>query len=285
MADMEPKSPLRIAAEPPSTADGRALIAESQAMLETVFPPEGIFSLTAEEMAAEAAVFLVARDAEGAALGCVGLVTGEDAEGTFGEVKRLFLRPAARGQGAGRALMQAFEAEARARGLTFARIETGPELPEAVGLYRRLGYRDTGPFGDYAPHPASLFMAKRLIRTGGCLCGQVRYRVDGLLLWQRHCHCESCRRATSAPITTYFAVADGGWRWTGAAPATHASSPGVERTFCATCGSPLAYRHADLTEMHFHAVTLDDPGDVQPEGHDFWAEHLPWLDLADRLPR
>lgn len=276
---------LRIAAEPPTTADGRALIAESQALLESVFPADGIFTLTAEEMAAEAEAFLVARDEAGAALGCIGLVAGADADGPYAEVKRLMVRPAARGRGAGRALMAAFEAEARRLDLPVARIETGPDLPEALTLYRRLGYRETGPFGSYAPHPSSIFMARRLIRTGRCLCGQLRYRADGPVLWQMHCHCESCRRATSSPMTTYFDVADGGWRWTGAAPAVHASSPGVERFFCPTCGSPMAYRSDAAAEMHFLACTLDDPRDVQPEGHDFWEERLPWLLLADDLPR
>lgn len=276
---------LTIAPEPPTTPDGRALIAESQALLESVFPPDGIFTLTAEELAAEAEVFLVARIA-GAAVGCVGLVTGHDADGPYGEVKRLFLRPDARGKGVGRALMTAFEAHGRQLGLAFARLETGPELAEAVGLYRALGYRETGPFGAYGLHPSSLFLAKRLIRTGRCLCGDVRYAADGPLIWQRHCHCESCRRATSAPMVTFFAVPDGGWRWTGAAPARYNSSPGVERSFCGRCGSPISYRSEETPgEMHFLSCTQDDPTDVTPEGHDFWAEHLPWLDLADRLPR
>lgn len=278
--------PLRIAPEPPVSTDGRALIAESQRLLEAVFPADGIFTLTAEEMAAGADVFLIARLGP-LAVGCIGLVSGTDAAGRFAEVKRLFLRPAARGRGVGRALMAAFEAEARARDLTFARIETGPGLDDALGLYRTLGYRETGPFGSYEDHPSSIFLGKRLIRTGHCLCGRVRYRADGPVLWQKHCHCESCRRATSAPVTTYFDVTDGGWRWTGAAPGVYASSPDVERFFCPTCGSPMAYRHATAApgEMHFLACTQDDPADVQPEGHDFWEERLPWLPLSDDLPR
>ena len=275
---------LAIVPEPPLSADGRALIAESQTFLESVFPADGIFSLTAAEMAAAADVFLVARIG-GAAVGCIGLVSGTDTAGRYAEVKRLFLRPAARGHGVGRALMTAFEDEARARDLTFARIETGPGLDGALALYSALGYRETGPFGPYEAHPSSIFLGKRLIRTGRCLCGQLRYRADGPVLWQMHCHCESCRRATSSPVTTYFDVADGGWRWTGATPAIYASSPGVERFFCPTCGSPMAYRSDAAAEMHFLACTLDDPADVQPQGHDFWEERLPWLHLCDELPR
>ena len=47
-------------------------------------------------------------------------------------------------------------------GLRVLRLETGPELVPAVKLYRSLGYRERGPFGDYADLPCSLFMEKRL---------------------------------------------------------------------------------------------------------------------------
>lgn len=148
-----------IAAESPLSPEGRALVAESQRALEEVYPPEEIFSLSAEELAGPETSFLVARAADGgAALGCVALV----AMPGYAEVKRLYVRPAARGAGVARALMAALEARARAAGLTLVRLETGDRLAAAVGLYRALGYAPRGPFGAYAEHPASLFMEKRL---------------------------------------------------------------------------------------------------------------------------
>jgi hypothetical protein len=122
--------------------------------------------------------------------------------------------------------------------------------------------------------------------SGHCLCGAVRYRCDAAPLWQVHCHCESCRRATSSPFTSFFAIADGQWRWTGSEPAVYPSSPGVTRLFCATCGSQMAYRNdRDCPgEMHFYAASLDDPTLFQPEGHDFLNERLPWVHLSDGLP-
>ena len=123
--------------------------------------------------------------------------------------------------------------------------------------------------------------------SGRCLCGRVTYSFDeAQVLWRGHCHCESCRRNCSAPFTTYFGVADGHWRWTGADPATYASSPGVMRRFCATCGTPMAYA-ADHSpgEMHFYAASLDDPSSFRPDFHTFWQERLPWICLSDDLPR
>ena len=128
-------------------------------------------------------------------------------------------------------------------------------------------------------------MADR-VRRGRCLCGAVTFEYRGPENWRAHCHCESCRRATSSPMTTYMGVPRARARFTGAAPAVYASSPGVRRLFCATCGSPVAYesdRYPD--EIHLFAASLEDAADFAPQAHVFHAERLPWFDTADDLPR
>ncbi|MDF0603636.1 GFA family protein [Psychromarinibacter sp. C21-152] len=122
---------------------------------------------------------------------------------------------------------------------------------------------------------------------GRCLCGQVRYKFDPeAVLWQGHCHCESCRRACSAPFTTFFGVRASAWRWFGKAPSVYRSSPGVERFFCGRCGSQMAYRSDRAPgEIHGYAASLDRPELATPERHEFAAEMLPWVHLADDLPR
>lgn len=121
---------------------------------------------------------------------------------------------------------------------------------------------------------------------GRCLCGAVRFEYDGAPLWSAHCHCESCRRATSSPVTTYIGVPRDRARFTGAEPAVYRSSPGVERLFCPTCGSPVAYRAERWPdEIHFFAASLDDPTQVTPQAHVFHAERLSWFETADDLPR
>lgn len=122
--------------------------------------------------------------------------------------------------------------------------------------------------------------------TGRCLCGQVRYRADAAPLWQAHCHCESCRRATAAAFASFFGIADGQWRWTAAPPATYNSSAGVWRDFCPACGTQMAYRATRFPgEVHFYAATLDDPSAYAPTVHVHWDEHVPWLHLDDGLVR
>lgn len=146
-----------IAAESPLSADAARLIAGSEAALAEHYTPEECFSFDAAQLAVPEARFLVARR-EGRAIGCVALVNCGD----YGEVKRLYVAPEARGLGVGRALMAALEAEARAQGLALVRLETGDKLAAAVALYEALGYNRRGPFGDYADIPASTFMEKRL---------------------------------------------------------------------------------------------------------------------------
>ena len=122
--------------------------------------------------------------------------------------------------------------------------------------------------------------------TGRCLCGAVTFAVDGAPLKVVHCHCESCRRATSSPITTFVIVKRADVRYTRGAPATYASSPGVQRSFCGSCGSPLAYESAQRADMvDLYACSLSDPAAIVPEAHVHIDEQLPWLETHDDLPR
>lgn len=122
--------------------------------------------------------------------------------------------------------------------------------------------------------------------SGRCLCGAVRYKFDpNAVLWRGHCHCDSCRRACSAPFTTFFGVRASAWRWFGTPPASHRSSEWAERFFCPGCGAQMAYRTDKLPgEIHGYAATLTDHSDFAPEAHFFTAEQVAWLHLADDLP-
>lgn len=122
--------------------------------------------------------------------------------------------------------------------------------------------------------------------TGRCLCGEVRWSSPGPVLWAGHCHCQSCRRATSAPMTSFFGVPRESVTWTGTL-AEHLTSGGrVRRQFCATCGSQMTYQNQIWpTETHLYAACLDDPAQFTPQAHYHWAERVSWLSLADDLPK
>lgn len=103
-------------------------------------------------------LFLIARR-EGIALGC-GAIRRRSAK--IAEVKRVYVRPAARRSGLARALMHALEQKARDGGFNEIWLETGLRQPGAMALYESLGYRRIAGFGDYKDDPLSVCYGKRL---------------------------------------------------------------------------------------------------------------------------
>jgi putative acetyltransferase len=102
--------------------------------------------------------FFVLRE-KGLALGCGALWL----HGDYGEVKRVYVKPEARGRRLGHVILKRLEEEARALGLRLLKLETGIKQPEALGLFKACGFVICGPFGDYpTDDPNSVFMEKRI---------------------------------------------------------------------------------------------------------------------------
>jgi len=124
------------------------------------------------------------------------------------------------------------------------------------------------------------------ILTGRCLCGSVRYQTAGPVSPPAFCHCESCRRAAGAHVVAWMTVDRQRLRWSGNEPRWHASSPGVVRGFCATCGTPLTYRHDSYGErIDVTIATLDDPARCAPVDHIWMADAVAWDRPTDGLPQ
>ena len=135
-----------------------ALIEALDAFATALYPPESNHLLDVASLSDAAVSFLVAR-AEGEAIGCGAVL--RDPRG-WGEVKRMFVRPDQRGKGIGVRVLAELEALAIGGGLSLLRRETGIHNREALALYRRAGFTERGPFGDYASDPLSVFMEKRV---------------------------------------------------------------------------------------------------------------------------
>ena len=102
---------------------------------------------------------LLARGDFGETLGCVGLRPLEIPGAC--EVKRLYVRAAARGAGAGRTLMISVVERAKALGYRRAMLDTLPWMNSAIAIYRALGFAPIPPYWDNA-FPALLYFGKRL---------------------------------------------------------------------------------------------------------------------------
>jgi putative acetyltransferase len=136
----------------------RKLIEDLDAYQQTLYPAESNHLLDIETLARPEMHFFACA-VDGRIVGCGGMWMHEG----YAEVKRVYVDPSARGLGLSKKIMAALEADAIASGVSIARLETGIHQPEALGLYRRLGYMDRGSFGDYpADDPMSVFMEKAL---------------------------------------------------------------------------------------------------------------------------
>jgi putative acetyltransferase len=141
-------------------ADPRDFIAFLQASDDyaaSLYPAESNHMLDVETLLRPQMNFFGVR-VDGEVKGCGGFWTHDDCI----EIKRVWIDPSARGLGLSRKLMTVLENEARALGFKIARLETGISQPEALGLYRALGYVERSPFGNYKLDPLSVFMEKAL---------------------------------------------------------------------------------------------------------------------------
>lgn len=148
-----------IAAETPLQDDVRRMMADLNAYLMPLTPPEFQFQLTAEQMAEPSVTVFVARDADGRALGMGSLKEHGD---RLGEIKRMYTFPEVRGKRVGSLLVRRIETFAAGRGVTRLVLETGeaPGFEPAWRVYERAGFTVCGAVLDYPDSGWSRFYEK-----------------------------------------------------------------------------------------------------------------------------
>ena len=120
---------------------------------------------------------------------------------------------------------------------------------------------------------------------GGCLCGAIRYRIDGPIESVGHCHCGMCRRASGALVLTWFTVAPARFTLTKGELARRLSSAHGERSFCRDCGAQIGFRSTrQPDEIDVTLGTLDHPERHPADRHVFVSDRLAWLHLDENLP-
>lgn len=149
---------LSIAEESPAQEEILQLMREADTHYAALYPAESNHPVYLDRLTAPDARFWVAR-LDGQPVGCAALIWGFDRQG---EIKRMYVAPAARRRGVGNALLNAVEDGARFERLRVLRLETGAKNTESLELYRRRGYLDSEPFDEYRPDPNSVFLTKAL---------------------------------------------------------------------------------------------------------------------------
>lgn len=123
--------------------------------------------------------------------------------------------------------------------------------------------------------------------TGSCLCGAVRYELDGPFGQLTHCHCSVCRKHHGAPFASFVASPLKGFRFVAGEHhvSRYDSSPTWYRPFCLTCGSVLPTRMPEHDVIVSPAGSLEGDLGLRPGKHMFVASKAPWYDISDELPQ
>jgi hypothetical protein len=123
------------------------------------------------------------------------------------------------------------------------------------------------------------------VLTGGCLCGNVRYRVTAGPTWAGHCHCSLCRKATGAPYVSWFTVPTTTFELTAGFPAKFSSSPKANRQHCPSCGTQLTFQFNERpATIDVTIASLDNPSSVAPTENVHWGDRVDALLGAHNLP-
>jgi GNAT superfamily N-acetyltransferase len=154
---------LSIQPEPFGSAEAQALVTDLARDLDVRYGDEDegyLLEVEPAEVSPPLGIFLVAR-IDGDPVGCGALRPLPGRPG-YGEIKRMYVAPQARGAGIGRGLLAALEAHGPALGFRILRLETGEAQPEAVSLYESAGWTRIASYGRYASSPSSICFAKEL---------------------------------------------------------------------------------------------------------------------------
>ena len=148
-----------VAIESPLSDDVRALVSALNEFTYGLTPAEYRHHMTVEQMAQPDTTLFVARAEAGAPLGMGAL--RRHANGV-GEVKRMFVKPEARGRRIGEAILHHIEALAREEGFARLVLETGSNFDAARRVYERSAFVTCDQVLDYPPSNWTAFYAKDL---------------------------------------------------------------------------------------------------------------------------
>ncbi|MBI1816267.1 MAG: GFA family protein [Deltaproteobacteria bacterium] len=127
---------------------------------------------------------------------------------------------------------------------------------------------------------------------GSCLCGGVKFVVDGRLTPLQYCHCRRCRKASGSAFVAAVAARTENFRWLSGADLVtvyvapiRETPPPYSSAFCRRCGSNLPLFDAERPFIGIPAGVLDTHPEIRPLRHIFVGIKAPWYAIHDGLPQ
>ncbi|MBC7493053.1 MAG: GFA family protein [Novosphingobium sp.] len=126
--------------------------------------------------------------------------------------------------------------------------------------------------------------------SGSCLCGQIRFAIDGKIGPVGQCHCSKCRKVSGTDGNAVFYTAAANFRWLMGQDEIRTyripGGGGWQSSFCATCGSPMPHTGGE-GKIYFVPAGLldDDPGFRGYAAHIFVGSKAPWVCISDTAPQ
>ena len=129
--------------------------------------------------------------------------------------------------------------------------------------------------------------------TGGCLCGEVRFKIEGEPLRVAQCHCDDCRKATGSAFATNIFVNEENLTVLQGNTKSfeHAADSGnaIVKEFCGSCGSQLFGHGSGRPGIKPVKIgSIDDIGSIQPDAEVFTSSALHYtrhLDFTQKFER
>ena len=124
------------------------------------------------------------------------------------------------------------------------------------------------------------------IETGACFCGEIAGEARGEPFWICYDHDDDCRRAIGSPLAIWVGYRPNQFQLICGIPKSFSKTKGVVRTFCPECGTSIGYMdEGTKDELYLNVGFMDYPERFRPQAHAYWRMKLPWIKLADDLPR
>jgi hypothetical protein len=128
-----------------------------------------------------------------------------------------------------------------------------------------------------------MFVSEEVRITGGCLCGAIRYEADHHPLVSALCHFRMCQKNFGSAFSTVLGFKSSRFRILSGEPVCYQSSEFVQRNFCGSRASPIAYQRDDTEFVVIQMGTLDHPGKYEPKAQIYTDTKISWVDIQSHL--